>query len=541
MRTLAVAALVACLLWLPTSAAHAALAAATPAPHEPASAGLRLVELRFTEPVTRDFTSVAVTDAAGGSVATGPVAFDATSADTIRLPVRVLDDGTYAVTWRALTLDGHTATGAYSFQVGGGPPDPALVLGASASTPTRSLLTEGGLRAAFYVGLLGGVGLAFFALVIERRMVAPRGNVLLLAGIGMALGATAGMLELWMMMLRTGLAPLTILGTSSGLARGVRAAALYAGACVLVACSFALPARRVRLASAALVAGGVALIATALASHAAASSTASPLAIAADGAHLLMATIWVGGVVGLLVTSRDRAPGELGAGIARFTPWALGSVAVLSATGLFAASQRLPRATDLVTDPYGRLLLLKGVLILPLLGLGYLHKDKIGPALRRGVGGVRPFRRAVALEALVMVAVLLATGVLASSAPPAPPTVTQDLPPFVDHKDATWTTHVILRVRPNPLTVGPQQLSVVLHPLTIKDLPNDTRVDIQVARGTLGMPGPAFSLERTSPYEWTMPPTKLFNVQGTWRVYVHLMRPDEDRQLIFPLLVQAGP
>ena len=151
-------------------------------------------------------------------------------------------------------------------------------------------------------------------------------------------------------------------------------------------------------------------------SHAAAEGRFLPFL--ADWVHAAAATLWTGGLLGLLFVffsgSLDSIPADRRAElreqtVRRFSRVATTSVIVLAATGLYAILLHVPSLGALVSTPYGRSLLTKLGLLVLLLGLGGTNY------LLRGRG---PFGRLVGAEVVLALAIFVATGFL-TSLPPA--------------------------------------------------------------------------------------------------------------------------
>jgi copper transport protein len=165
---------------------------------------------------------------------------------------------------------------------------------------------------------------------------------------------------------------------------------------------------------------GVTLAAvTTAASHAAAEGA---LAVAADGAHVVSAAAWVGGlavtVLALVVAGAHRWP--LAARVVpRFSLLATAAVALLIAAGLVSAYLEVHSWSGRWTTAYGRLVLLKVGLLLPVLALGAFNNRVSVRGLRLELAAVRRrFAQAVAIE-LVLVAGLLAVTAALVEQPPA--------------------------------------------------------------------------------------------------------------------------
>lgn len=74
------------------------------------------VTLWFTQKLEPAFSSVTVTDAAGGRVDSGK---PRVSGNQMSVALRPGGAGTYHVNWRVLSVDTHTTEGNFTFQVGG--------------------------------------------------------------------------------------------------------------------------------------------------------------------------------------------------------------------------------------------------------------------------------------------------------------------------------------------------------------------------------------------------------------------------------------
>lgn len=115
--------------------------------------------------------------------------------------------------------------------------------------------------------------------------------------------------------------------------------------------------------------------------------------------HVLAAIVWVGGTVALVVAGVPairRAPVELRPDLfrtlgRRWRPLGWGSLAVAGATGLVLAREHYAfNASNLVDTAFGRVVLLKIVLLAYLLVGSYLHDYVLGPRLQDQVRARAP-------------------------------------------------------------------------------------------------------------------------------------------------------
>jgi putative copper resistance protein D len=142
------------------------------------------------------------------------------------------------------------------------------------------------------------------------------------------------------------------------------------------------------------------------------------LAISTLGVHVLGSSVWVGGLLALLVHGRDRE--VAGPAAARFSSLALACFAVVGGTGLLAAWIVLGRSSDgvvgAVGSGYGWLLIAKSAALGVLGWFGWRHRRRTLPDLR--AGRPRAFRRFAAAEGGVMVATVAVAVALSASPPP---------------------------------------------------------------------------------------------------------------------------
>jgi putative copper resistance protein D len=152
-----------------------------------------------------------------------------------------------------------------------------------------------------------------------------------------------------------------------------------------------------------------------LVSHAG-TSDQHTLAVSSLMLHVIAASLWVGGLVALvLLGTSDRRP--LPVAVPRFSRLALWSAVALALSGLAGATVRITSPTELVTTSYGRLVLLKVVLIGVLAAFGVWHRRHVVPALAGDLAR-RAFVRLAAVEVLVMAATIGVAVALSRTPPP---------------------------------------------------------------------------------------------------------------------------
>ncbi|WP_460683032.1 CopD family protein [Modestobacter lapidis] len=152
------------------------------------------------------------------------------------------------------------------------------------------------------------------------------------------------------------------------------------------------------------------------------------LAVVNLSVHVVSATVWVGGLLALLLYGRSRE--DLAPAAARVSVLALGCFLATGASGLLAAWLVLGGGTagpaGVVGTGYGWLLIGKTAGLAALGAFGWHHRRRTLPALSAGRHGA--FGRFAAGETVVMLATIAVAVALSASPPPvaAPPAAAQN-------------------------------------------------------------------------------------------------------------------
>src|SRR3954468_14734179 len=102
---------------VPAASAHAVLLRTDPSPQTTVKNPPTSVTLVYSEPVEVSFGAVRVFDVEAHRVDTGAISRAQGNREVV-VPVRPLKDGTYTVTWRVVSADGHAVHGGFTFYVG---------------------------------------------------------------------------------------------------------------------------------------------------------------------------------------------------------------------------------------------------------------------------------------------------------------------------------------------------------------------------------------------------------------------------------------
>ncbi len=431
--------------------AHAGLVSSTPADGAELASPPTEIRLVFSEAPRLDSLSVRLFDRRGTEVALGEPA-PGPLPTTVIVPILTeLRPGPYTVVWFVVSAeDEHPETKEFVFGIGEPPGAPSVTAGQLSDATGNTLLPASTLLAilgltlmlgaavqARFFGLdrprvawlaLVGAGVSAFALVV-RAVGAPRAVATI----------TDGSSGLFSRLDPTDLARVALLGVFVAL--------------VLAGGQAAAGTTRRRLWLGAVLAGAAMAWVQAASSHAAgvgilpwvslawqgidmaiadpsryawfgvAFEAARQLNILVAAAHIVAIGVWVGGLLLASVSGLGRA--ELAAWHPRFSRIALVAFLVVAATGVYQAILYVPAPDALVDTGYGRVLVAKHIFVVGVLAMAALNRFVVGPSLRQAsdvTGPARRAMRAIRVEAVVGVAVLAVTGVLATTETARPAT-----------------------------------------------------------------------------------------------------------------------
>jgi putative copper resistance protein D len=149
--------------------------------------------------------------------------------------------------------------------------------------------------------------------------------------------------------------------------------------------------------------------------------------VAADSIHLLCAAAWLGALLGLaliLIPGRYRAPGLelIHAAVARFSRFGYMAVGLLLVTGIFNMLVLVPWPELLITSPYGRILLLKIILVIAMVAIAVYNRLKLAPLIDAPLAGAKDaaaaLYRNVVVEQAIGLLVIATVAVLGIIHPP---------------------------------------------------------------------------------------------------------------------------
>ena len=359
MRRLLVVALAA-LVFPATASAHATLTKTQPQYGTRVEQSPRVVRLDFDQTVDALPNAIKVYTA-DGKLLSGPT-HTTTGGRVMVAPVSRLARGGYTVRWQAISADGHVVSGVFTFGVRQKAPSASDAFGAGGPTTEEHVV-----RWLYFVALAllaGGLG---FRLLIVRRRFAPAAQrrFYQLVGVGVIGALEVGILAFLLRAEDALQLPFVdfLYGDLSPLAKtrfGTAFVAMTLGYALVAALVFLawLTDREQFLWPAFLLALGFAS-GLSLSGHSAADAGSSWLSELADWLHLAAASLWVGGLVQLAFVVWPLEPELRRRAFLRFSKLATLLIVVLLAAGTYLSILRLPHLSDLWTQGYGHVLLVK--------------------------------------------------------------------------------------------------------------------------------------------------------------------------------------
>ncbi len=439
-------AVVALALLVPAAAsAHAYLVKTVPAASVILSSAPRSVQLTYDEAVEPRFAIISVTDVHAHQEATGQVTRSPSDPDTLVVPIKHVGEGWYLVYWRAISVDGHPVQGAFTFAVGpNAGPAPQFAVPHIAGTATSTPLVIAKWLA--FLTMMVAIGLFVLRIVIAQPLVrSVSGTSLRPLSIAFGVVAVLGLVAVPAYLEEAvAIDSLRSFWDVTAVVPDWRLTAFGRGyvdielcfALFVLAAAVAIwtdrPERERRPVAALLALSGTLSAAAAVlvlpgaVGHAGQTSPRG-VAVLLDWLHLLSGSVWIGGLVGLLVVWRSLPVAKRVAGLVvcvpRFSNVAFVSVLVLLGTGVGAAVLHLPVLDALWLTSYGEVILIKAGILLAAMLLASINLLRAKPGLSRvevGEASARLLRRLVSGEALLVAGAILAAAVLSSLAPPPP-------------------------------------------------------------------------------------------------------------------------
>jgi copper transport protein len=374
------------------ASAHATLLRTSPANGAVLARAPHSVRVFFDDTVRVGKHNAAVENTSGASVLAGQ---PRAAGRVLTIPLRPgLARAGYSVRWSIVSDDGHPEEGVLAFAVGAGSAAPQSILAAAAPLGWFDVL----LRTLYFFGVLAGGGAAAFAAlagpIVGERLRRPLAHLFFLTLLAVFLGAS-------------GIAHGAVSGTRYDL---VLKASLIVSVLGAAAAALAPLYRRLLPICGACA---IALVAApTIAGHALDANQPRWVSVPVDLAHIGSASVWLGGLVALVfVVPRVAASDAERSRVAeRFSQAALIAISLLAVTGLGRALTELSSVSQVWSTSYGRALVVKTALFLPLLGAGWVNRTRL-------LGSFARLRRSVVLEVTVLTGVVVVVAILTQLRP----------------------------------------------------------------------------------------------------------------------------
>jgi len=440
--------------------AHASLVGSVPALNgKGVSEDTKQVTLVFTEPVQiLNRSDITIVNEKGIRVDTGAPRMVAGDATRVIVPMKgPLLPQSYTVRYRLESADSHEVSQAWVFAVGRAPLAPPILAGSGGLSDSSPVSVAARAVELLALGLLIGL-IAFRAFVWGPAVESASGLDAAERETALRRGQRIFWRAFWSLAVITGLAETSVLAAKTGVVfhtgffgalshptaayrlvgasrfgdlLGWRCGALFA----LIGVGFVIwssekesrPTAGERWPLALMGVFGVAAV-TLLASQGHASQAPlAPLSVAADAVHLGGAAIWVGGLpclVALLLIAPKVIPDGgrtlASAALKRFSKVALWSIVVISVTGLARMLGELSSPVQLWETGYGRDLMLKASLLLPILVIARRNRQFVA-TLSNGLvptaARLRTVARSVQMELAIAMGIITIAAILVAQFP----------------------------------------------------------------------------------------------------------------------------
>ncbi|CAN5391545.1 copper resistance protein CopC [soil metagenome] len=513
--------LVALLMAAPQASAHAVVVSSDPADGARLAKAPAEVTIRFDESVGVDLGYLRVVDTAGRRVDTGTATHPGGDGSVVAVSLKSgLGDGSYLASYRVVSADSHPVAGSIRFVVGNGPL--GLDSGPSGTTPVdatvATVLAVSHWLSFAGVSLVGGSWLIFSIWPSGQRRRSVR-RAIWTGWTFAVLGVLGEFLMQGPYAAGSSLSTAThgqlldaTLHVNSGQLLSLRMVLLGVLGMVLTALFLPDERRRPSWGPEAAAIVGVGIVVTYSATGHAQSANPRWLAVLVDALHLTAMIIWLGGLAILVVAAfvgRRRAAStddasaetaestaaetaestadenaeaeravtaaesatdtdepdpdavELAAGLPIFSRIALLCVATLAVTGTIQAWREVGTVDAITTTLYGRLVVLKVLLLAVLIGLGYLSRRIVQRRdWARSGGPLRRMRRTLLIEVAVGAIVLGVSGVLIAQPPGRVALAAERAKPVVS--TVAITAGATARVQLSPGVHGSVQIEIEL-------------------------------------------------------------------------------
>jgi copper transport protein len=303
--------------------------------------------------------------------------------------------------------------------------------------------------------------------------------------------------------------------------------------------------------SAAFAAGGLLLLTQSLFSHA--NGTQDTIAsTAGDWLHLVGVVLWIGGLAQFInvipPVRKHFEPQTLAVLVGHFSNYARIAVAAILVTGLYSAWLLVGTLDGLFTTVYGRALLVKIILIMPLLSIGAVNLLVTHQALQAGkaLWGAR-LRTLVITEFALAAAVMVLVGIMTAIEPARSITAQREAAQFTPEPNPYHNSVYVEESQMHvDLDISPGWVGENDFKLRVYTDSNEPITDVSLIRMRFESLDEDIGESELHPEQQDdgvyLASGANLGLPGAWRIRVTLQRPGQyDTVVDFPTYAQAAP
>ena len=507
------------------ASAHAILESSSPEASALLASSPKEIRLDFDEQVEDTLGDVRVYDSEQREVSKSNTVRSASDASVVTAEVSTLKNGVYVVVWRVVSADGHPVTGAFPFEIGTKSKGTSAALLEDVLNRTETTSPLGNpmsiLRLLGFLGLIlliGCVSLLWRSPLLGnarvRKTLRYSSVFIAVSSLGLLLMQgpyTAG--KSWGSLLDTVLIG-DVMQTRLGLALFVRAICAFAWGLIALTASASV-SRRWRIS---VVATAVITIATYAASGHQSAGTLPGIFVPLDMIHLAAISTWVGALLALAVVSKDN---NVENEAKRFSQMATWSMPVVVVTGVVQGLHLLGGISTITQTNFGKLLLLKTVLVGGVVVFGSKARTKLQ------LNGFSSIAKIIRWESTLVVLVLAVTSLMVAQSPNAKPTTP------ISFSATKVQNNIVAELSVVPAVVGTAEVHVILTPPGGSLTPAKS-VTVQFDLPSRSIPAIPVSMTEIGPNHWIG--IVQFPFSGAWNMNTRVS-PAPNQTLLFATVV----
>ena len=522
----AIASTVLALTFIPgIASAHAILESSSPEASALLASSPKEIRLDFDEQVEDTLGDIRVYDSEQREVSIGKTVRSASDVSIVSAEMPMLKNGVYVVVWRVVSADGHPVTGAFPFEIGTKSTGTSAALLEEVLNRTETTSPLGNPMST--LRLLGFLGLILLIGCVSLLWRSPLlGNArihktlryssvfIAVSSLGLLLMQgpyTAG--KSWGSLFDSVLIG-DVMQTRLGLALFIRAICAFAWGLIALTAS-ATVSRRWRIG---VIATAVITIATYAASGHQSAGTLPGIFVPLDMIHLAAISTWVGALLALAVVSKENNVEDEAK---RFSQMATWSMPVVVVTGVVQGLHLLGGISTINETNFGKLLLLKTVLVGGVVVFGSKARGKLQ------LGGFSSIAKIIRWESTLVVLVLAVTSLMVAQSPNA--TASKS----VSYSATKVQNGIVAELSVVPAVVGTAEVHVILTPPGGSLTPAKS-VTVQFDLPSRNIPAIPVSMTEIGPNHWIG--IVQFPFSGAWNMNTRVS-PAPNQTLLFATVV----